>query len=70
MWRSVFGFVSNPSLQVKKVDAKNGFSINELFFIQKEEVSLKELDFKIRKLLIENIDCIKERQIKVESLLI
>ena len=49
--RSVF--VSNPSLQVKKVDAKNGFSINELFFIQKEEVSLKELDFKIRKLLIE-----------------
>ncbi|HDF2154223.1 TPA: superantigen-like protein [Staphylococcus aureus] len=51
--RSVFGFVSNPSLQVKKVDAKNGFSINELFFIQKEEVSLKELDFKIRKLLIE-----------------
>lgn len=51
--RSAFGFVSNPSLQVKKVDAKNGFSINELFFIQKEEVSLKELDFKIRKLLIE-----------------
>ncbi|NDR16810.1 superantigen-like protein SSL9 [Staphylococcus aureus] len=51
--RSVFGFVSNPSLQVKKVDAKNGFLINELFFIQKEEVSLKELDFKIRKLLIE-----------------
>ncbi|HDL9397611.1 TPA: superantigen-like protein SSL9 [Staphylococcus aureus] len=51
--RSVFGFVSNPSLQVKKVDAKNGFSVNELFFIQKEEVSLKELDFKIRKLLIE-----------------
>ncbi|HDA7137975.1 TPA: superantigen-like protein SSL7 [Staphylococcus aureus] len=51
--RSVFGFVSNPSLQVKKIDPKHGFSINELFFIQKEEVSLKELDFKIRKLLIE-----------------
>ncbi|CAC6209721.1 exotoxin beta-grasp domain-containing protein [Staphylococcus aureus] len=51
--RSVFGFVSNPSLQVKKVDAKHGFSINELFFIQKEEVSLKELDFKIRKMLVE-----------------
>ncbi|HCZ1119281.1 TPA: superantigen-like protein SSL9 [Staphylococcus aureus] len=51
--RSVFGFVSNPSLQVKKVDAKHGFSINELFFIEKEEVSLKELDFKIRKMLVE-----------------
>ncbi|GJF44950.1 superantigen-like protein SSL9 [Staphylococcus argenteus] len=51
--RSVFGFVSNPGLLVKKVDSKNGFSKNELFFIQKEEVSLKELDFKIRKLLIE-----------------
>lgn len=47
--RSVFGFVNNPSLQVKKIDPKHGFSINELFFIQKEEVSLKELDFKIRK---------------------
>ncbi|MCP8584429.1 superantigen-like protein, partial [Acinetobacter baumannii] len=31
---------------------KDGFSIDEFFFIQKEEVSLKELDFKIRKLLI------------------
>lgn len=51
--RSVFGFVSNPSLQVKKIDPKHGFSINELFFIQKEEVSLKELDFKIRKMLVE-----------------
>lgn len=43
--RSVFGFVSNPSLQVKKVDAKHGFSINELFFIQKEEVSLEGTGF-------------------------
>ncbi|GBW60681.1 superantigen-like protein [Staphylococcus aureus] len=51
--RSVFGFVNNPSLQVKKIDPKHGFSINELFFIQKEEVSLKELDFKIRKMLVE-----------------
>ncbi|MCS5350204.1 superantigen-like protein [Staphylococcus aureus] len=51
--RSVFGFVSNPKLQVKKSDAKNTVTVNELFFIQKEEVSLKELDFKIRKLLIE-----------------
>ncbi|CAC6789328.1 exotoxin 5 [Staphylococcus aureus] len=51
--RSVFGFVSHPGLQVKKVDPKDGFSIKELFFIQKEEVSLKELDFKIRKMLVE-----------------
>ena len=66
----MFGYVSHPGLQVKKVDPKDGFSIKELFFIQKEEVSLKELDFKIRKMLVENIDCIKARQIKVESLLI
>ncbi|MCD0557235.1 superantigen-like protein SSL9 [Staphylococcus aureus] len=51
--RSVFGYVSYPGLQVKKVDPKDGFSIKELFFIQKEEVSLKELDFKIRKMLVE-----------------
>lgn len=51
--RSVFGYVSHPGLQVKKVDPKDGFSIKELFFIQKEEVSLKELDFKIRKILVE-----------------
>lgn len=51
--RSVFGYVSHPGLQVKKVDPKDGFSIKELFFIQKEEVSLKELDFKITKMLVE-----------------
>ncbi|HCU6971162.1 superantigen-like protein SSL9 [Staphylococcus aureus] len=51
--RSVFGFVSHPGLLVKKIDHKHGFSIKELFFIQKEEVSLKELDFKIRKMLVE-----------------
>ncbi|HEK6110237.1 TPA: superantigen-like protein SSL9 [Staphylococcus aureus] len=51
--RSVFGYVSHSGLQVKKVDPKDGFSIKELFFIQKEEVSLKELDFKIRKMLVE-----------------
>lgn len=51
--RSVFGYVSHPGLQVKKVDPKDGFSIKELFFIQKEEVSLKELDFKIRRMLVE-----------------
>ncbi|MCC5349889.1 superantigen-like protein SSL9 [Staphylococcus aureus] len=51
--RSVFGYVSHPGLQVKKVDPKDGFSIKELFFIQKEEVSLKELDFTIRKMLVE-----------------
>ncbi|EZT45013.1 hypothetical protein V054_01672 [Staphylococcus aureus MSSA-47] len=51
--RSVFGYVSHLGLQVKKVDPKDGFSIKELFFIQKEEVSLKELDFKIRKMLVE-----------------
>ncbi|HEB2373410.1 TPA: superantigen-like protein SSL9 [Staphylococcus aureus] len=51
--RSVFGYVSHPGLQVKKVDPKDGFSIKELFFIQKEEVSLEELDFKIRKMLVE-----------------
>lgn len=51
--RSAFGYVSHPGLQVKKVDPKDGFSIKELFFIQKEEVSLKELDFKIRKMLVE-----------------
>ncbi|HAR4273783.1 TPA: superantigen-like protein SSL9 [Staphylococcus aureus] len=51
--RSVFGYVSHPGLQFKKVDPKDGFSIKELFFIQKEEVSLKELDFKIRKMLVE-----------------
>ncbi|OHQ05729.1 superantigen-like protein SSL9 [Staphylococcus sp. HMSC063H12] len=51
--RSVFGYVSHPGLQVKKVDPKDGFSIKALFFIQKEEVSLKELDFKIRKMLVE-----------------
>ncbi|HDC5153349.1 TPA: superantigen-like protein SSL9 [Staphylococcus aureus] len=51
--RSVFGYVSHPGLQVKKVDPKDGFSIKELFFIQKEEVSLKERDFKIRKMLVE-----------------
>ncbi|CAC6835189.1 Exotoxin [Staphylococcus aureus] len=51
--RPVFGFVSHPGLLVKKIDPKHGFSVNELFFIQKEEVSLKELDFKIRKMLVE-----------------
>ncbi|WP_370882797.1 exotoxin beta-grasp domain-containing protein, partial [Staphylococcus aureus] len=51
--RSVFGFVNNPSLQVKNIDPKHGFSINELFFIQTEDVSLKELDFKIRNMLVE-----------------
>ncbi len=66
----ILDLLSNPSLQVKKVDAKHGFSINELFFIQKEEVSLKELDFKIRKMLVEKYRLYKARQIKVESLLI
>ncbi|MBO0929082.1 superantigen-like protein SSL7 [Staphylococcus sp. 30400_3112M30941] len=51
--RSVFGFVSKPDLLVKKIDGENSISKNELFFIQKEEVSLKELDFRIRKLLVE-----------------
>ncbi|HHQ6731495.1 TPA: superantigen-like protein SSL7 [Staphylococcus aureus] len=51
--KSVFGFVSKPDLLVKKTDSSNGMSKNELFLIKKEEVSLKELDFKIRKLLVE-----------------
>ncbi|HDJ7685722.1 TPA: superantigen-like protein SSL7 [Staphylococcus aureus] len=51
--KSVFGFVSKPDLLVKKTDSPNGMSKNELFLIKKEEVSLKELDFKIRKLLVE-----------------
>ncbi|HEB2281138.1 TPA: superantigen-like protein SSL7 [Staphylococcus aureus] len=51
--KSVFGFVSKPDLLVKKTDSQNSMSKNELFLIKKEEVSLKELDFKIRKLLVE-----------------
>lgn len=51
--KSVFGFVSKPDLLVKKTDSPNGMSKNEPFLIKKEEVSLKELDFKIRKLLVE-----------------
>ncbi|HDM2501026.1 TPA: superantigen-like protein, partial [Staphylococcus aureus] len=47
-----FESLRTPNLLVKKIDDKDGFSIDEFFFIQKEEVSLKELDFKIRKLLI------------------
>ncbi|XXS42109.1 exotoxin beta-grasp domain-containing protein [Staphylococcus aureus] len=53
--RPVFGCVSHPGLLVKKIDPKHGFSVNELFFIQKEEVSLKELDFKIRKIVSRKI---------------
>ena len=48
----IFSVLRTPNLLVKKIDDKDGFSIDEFFFIQKEEVSLKELDFKIRKLLI------------------
>ncbi|HHV8921276.1 TPA: exotoxin beta-grasp domain-containing protein [Staphylococcus aureus] len=51
--KTVFGFVSKPKLLVKKTDGQNRDTKDELFFIQKEEVSLKELDFKIRKLLID-----------------
>ncbi|HHV8921275.1 TPA: superantigen-like protein SSL7 [Staphylococcus aureus] len=50
--KSVFGFVSKPDLFVKKI-GQNSVSKDELFLIQKEEVSLKELDFRIRKILIE-----------------
>ncbi|GKS47572.1 superantigen-like protein SSL8 [Staphylococcus argenteus] len=50
--KSIFESLRTPNLLVKKIDDKGGFSIDEFFFIQKEEVSLKELDFKIRKLLI------------------
>ncbi|HFE5064216.1 TPA: superantigen-like protein SSL7 [Staphylococcus aureus] len=50
--KSIFESLRTPNLLVKKIDDKDGFSIDEFFFIQKEEVSLKELDFKIRKLLI------------------
>ncbi|HDZ6500454.1 TPA: superantigen-like protein, partial [Staphylococcus aureus] len=50
--KSIFESLRTPNLLVKKIDDKDGFSYDEFFFIQKEEVSLKELDFKIRKLLI------------------
>ncbi len=44
--RPVFGFVSHPGLLVKKIDPKHGFSVNELFFIQKEGSFEKNLILK------------------------
>ncbi|GJF48919.1 superantigen-like protein SSL7 [Staphylococcus argenteus] len=44
---------TNIHLLVNKVDGGNLDATNETFSINKEEVSLKELDFKIRKLLVE-----------------
>ncbi|HEI7352009.1 TPA: superantigen-like protein SSL7 [Staphylococcus aureus] len=45
---------TNIHLLVNKVDGGNLDASIDSFLIQKEEVSLKELDFKIRKQLVEN----------------
>lgn len=47
-------FETNTPLLVNKVDGGNLDASIDSFLIQKEEVSLKELDFKIRKQLVEN----------------
>ncbi|WP_148245347.1 superantigen-like protein, partial [Staphylococcus aureus] len=36
--KSIFESLRTPNLLVKKIDDKDGFSIDEFFFIQKEEV--------------------------------
>ncbi|MBE5664920.1 superantigen-like protein SSL7 [Staphylococcus sp. SS87] len=45
---------TNTPLLVKKIDGGNLDASIDSFLINKEEVSLKELDFKIRKQLVEN----------------
>ncbi|HHV8921274.1 TPA: superantigen-like protein SSL7 [Staphylococcus aureus] len=45
---------TNIHLLVNKLDGGNLDAKNDALLIQKEEVSLKELDFKIRKQLVEN----------------
>ncbi|WP_398570870.1 exotoxin beta-grasp domain-containing protein, partial [Staphylococcus aureus] len=51
--RSLFPFLSNPTLQLKKLHPKNPFSINHFFFIQNQQLSFNQLHFKITKLLIQ-----------------
>ncbi|MDN8937905.1 exotoxin beta-grasp domain-containing protein, partial [Staphylococcus aureus] len=45
---------TKTQLVVNKVDGGNLDASIDSFLIQKEEISLKELDFKIRKQLVEN----------------
>ncbi|MCS5350206.1 superantigen-like protein SSL10 [Staphylococcus aureus] len=47
------GFVSEPRLNVTKENGKDAFVKGYPYHINKEEISLKELDFKLRKHLIE-----------------
>lgn len=47
-------FVNSPNLKIKNQSEKGSFEKEYPYSIQKEEISLKELDFKLRKHLIEN----------------
>lgn len=47
------GFVSAPRLNVTKENGEDAFVKGYPYYIKKEEISLKELDFKLRKHLIE-----------------
>ncbi|HDL0574852.1 exotoxin beta-grasp domain-containing protein [Staphylococcus aureus] len=50
-------YIKNVSLKVtKKIDSIASMTIPKTYYIYKEEISLKELDFKLRKLLIEKHD--------------
>ncbi|HDJ3072446.1 superantigen-like protein SSL10 [Staphylococcus aureus] len=46
------GFVSAPRLNVTKENGEDAFAKGYPYYIKKEEISLKELDFKLRKHLI------------------
>ncbi|WEA36496.1 superantigen-like protein SSL10 [Staphylococcus aureus] len=46
------GFVSAPRLNVTKENGEDAFVKGYPYYIKKEEISLKELDFKLRKHLI------------------
>ncbi|HHC9657231.1 TPA: superantigen-like protein SSL10 [Staphylococcus aureus] len=47
-------FVNSPNLKIKNQSEKGSFEKEYPYSIQKEEISLKELDFKLRKHLIES----------------
>ncbi|MFG6128665.1 exotoxin beta-grasp domain-containing protein, partial [Staphylococcus aureus] len=50
---------TKTQLVVNKVDSGNLYASIDSFLIQKEEISLKELDFKLRKQLIDKHDLYK-----------
>ncbi len=55
------GFVSAPLLNVTKENGEDAFVKGYPYDIKKEEISLKELDFKLRKHLIEKYGLYKTK---------